>query len=169
MARGRSVSSSMRSVCARGISRPRGNCDVPIMKWQRRLSKHIEEQDTEIVRASRIRQPLSNYFSDPYRACPYTEDSSPARQMSCSKCMNNVCRRFGELRINVVGNPLPEWDRPACRAGRNGQRCTEKALPGRRRCRLHRGLSTGPKTEARRQRIAEAQRRRWAVQRGGVE
>jgi hypothetical protein len=29
------------------------------------------------------------------------------------------------------------------------------------RCRLHGGLSTGPKTEAGRARIAEAQRRRW--------
>jgi hypothetical protein len=32
---------------------------------------------------------------------------------------------------------------------------------GKARCRLHGGLSTGPKTEAGRARIAEAQRRRW--------
>jgi hypothetical protein len=30
------------------------------------------------------------------------------------------------------------------------------------RCRLHGGLSTGPKTQEGRERIAEAQRRRWA-------
>ena len=30
------------------------------------------------------------------------------------------------------------------------------------RCRLHGGLSTGPKTPEGRARIAEAQRRRWA-------
>jgi hypothetical protein len=32
---------------------------------------------------------------------------------------------------------------------------------GKARCRFHGGLSTGPKTEAGRSRIAEAQRRRW--------
>jgi hypothetical protein len=33
------------------------------------------------------------------------------------------------------------------------------------RCRLHGGLSTGPKTKAGRERIAEAQRRRWRAYR----
>ena len=32
---------------------------------------------------------------------------------------------------------------------------------GKARCRFHGGLSAGPKTEAGRARIAEAQRRRW--------
>jgi hypothetical protein len=36
-----------------------------------------------------------------------------------------------------------------------------KAELGKARCRFHGGLSTGPKTEAGRARIAEAQRRRW--------
>lgn len=36
---------------------------------------------------------------------------------------------------------------------------------GKRRCRFHGGLSTGPKTEAGRARIAEAQRRRWKAYR----
>lgn len=34
------------------------------------------------------------------------------------------------------------------------------------RCRLHGGLSTGPKTQEGKARIAEAQRRRWARWRG---
>jgi hypothetical protein len=38
---------------------------------------------------------------------------------------------------------------------------------GKARCRLHGGLSTGPKTEAGRTRIAEAQRRRWRAYREG--
>jgi hypothetical protein len=38
---------------------------------------------------------------------------------------------------------------------------------GKARCRLHGGLSTGPKTEAGRARIAEAQRRRWRAYREG--
>jgi hypothetical protein len=38
---------------------------------------------------------------------------------------------------------------------------------GKARCRLHGGLSTGPRTEAGRARIAEAQRRRWRAYREG--
>jgi hypothetical protein len=37
-----------------------------------------------------------------------------------------------------------------------------KSEAGRRRCKFHGGLSTGPKTAEGRARIAEAQRRRWA-------
>jgi hypothetical protein len=36
---------------------------------------------------------------------------------------------------------------------------------GKARCRFHGGLSTGPKTEAGRARIAEAQRRLWRAYR----
>ncbi|MFD0981141.1 HGGxSTG domain-containing protein, partial [Tropicimonas aquimaris] len=43
---------------------------------------------------------------------------------------------------------------------RKGTQCRAKSEPGKKRCRLHGGLSTGPKTEEGRQRIAEAQRRR---------
>lgn len=45
---------------------------------------------------------------------------------------------------------------------RKGTPCRAKSEPGRRRCRFHGGLSTGPKTAVGRARIAEAQRRRWA-------
>jgi hypothetical protein len=38
---------------------------------------------------------------------------------------------------------------------------------GKARCRFHGGLSTGPKTEAGRARIAEAQRQRWRAYREG--
>ena len=39
---------------------------------------------------------------------------------------------------------------------------------GKARCRFHGGLSTGPKTEAGRARIAETQRRRWHAFREGL-
>jgi len=48
---------------------------------------------------------------------------------------------------------------------RRGTSCQRKALANGR-CRNHGGLSTGPKTEAGRARIAEAQRRRWAARKG---
>lgn len=45
---------------------------------------------------------------------------------------------------------------------RKGTPCRAKPLPDKTRCRFHGGLSTGPKTLEGRERIAEAQRRRWA-------
>jgi transcriptional regulator with XRE-family HTH domain len=46
---------------------------------------------------------------------------------------------------------------------RKGTPCRAKSEPGRRRCRFHGGLSTGPKTAEGRARIAEAQHKRWAA------
>ncbi len=46
---------------------------------------------------------------------------------------------------------------------RKGMPCQMKPARGTGRCRLHGGLSTGPRTAEGRQRIAEAQRRRWAA------
>ena len=58
---------------------------------------------------------------------------------------------------------------PKCGAKtRAGGRCLVGAQPGKKRCRFHGGLSTGPKTEAGRTRIAEAQRRRWLTYRASV-
>jgi hypothetical protein len=41
-----------------------------------------------------------------------------------------------------------------------------RVVPGKRRCRFHGGMSTGPRTKAGRARIAEVQRRRWKAFRG---
>ena len=46
---------------------------------------------------------------------------------------------------------------------RKGTACRNKSEPGKRRCKFHGGLSTGPRTPEGRARIAEAQRRRWAA------
>lgn len=47
---------------------------------------------------------------------------------------------------------------------RSGEPCRNRpaGFPGRR-CHLHGGLSTGPRTSEGRERIAAAQRRRWAA------
>ena len=56
-----------------------------------------------------------------------------------------------------------EADRPEfCEAKtRRGTPCRQRPLTGKRRCRLHGGLSTGPRTAEGRARIAEAQKERW--------
>lgn len=48
------------------------------------------------------------------------------------------------------------------RTTRKGTPCRNKSEPGRKRCKFHGGRSTGPKTTEGRERIAEAQRKRWA-------
>jgi hypothetical protein len=59
-------------------------------------------------------------------------------------------------------------DRPLSGAKtRAGGTCMVRVEFGKARCRFHGGLSTGPKTEAGRARIAEAQRRRWRAYREG--
>ena len=45
---------------------------------------------------------------------------------------------------------------------RKGRPCRLMSVPGKARCKFHGGLSTGPTTSVGRERIAEAQRRRWA-------
>lgn len=44
---------------------------------------------------------------------------------------------------------------------RQGRPCKRMSVPGKRRCPNHGGWSTGPKTAAGRERIREAQARRW--------
>lgn len=46
---------------------------------------------------------------------------------------------------------------------RKGTRCRLLSEAGRRRCKFHGGMSTGPRTIEGRERIAEAQRKRWAL------
>ena len=52
--------------------------------------------------------------------------------------------------------------RCGARRKRDGQPCQCPVVLGRSRCRFHGGLSTGPKTIEGRDRIAMAQRARWA-------
>ena len=65
------------------------------------------------------------------------------------------------------GRALPRKLRPACGVRtRRGEPCGARVVPGKRRCRMHGGLSTGPRTAEGRARIGEAQRQRWARWRG---
>lgn len=52
---------------------------------------------------------------------------------------------------------------------RRGTECQCQALPGKQRCKLHGGKSTGPKTAEGRARIVEAQRIRWDKAKGRSE
>lgn len=90
------------------------------------------------------------------RTCP--ERPHLAR---CSACVD-VCSLRAERGQDDAGRALPKAERPFCGARtRAGGSCRARVVPGKRRCRMHGGLSTGAKTAEGRARIAEAQRRRW--------
>src|SRR5262245_39208600 len=86
-------------------------------------------------------------------------------KMQPEKIERKIKRRAwqkGELGLRIPNTLLPKRMRPTCAARtRRGTRCQRRALDNNR-CPNHGGLSTGPKTAAGRQRISEAQRRRWA-------
>ena len=64
---------------------------------------------------------------------------------------------------HVVLKATPKRDRARCGARtRAGGECAAPVVEGRNRCRLHGGLSTGPKSEAGREAVKAANRRRAA-------
>lgn len=60
------------------------------------------------------------------------------------------------------------WDFPCGARTRAGTPCRLKATWNSGRCKLHGGLSTGPKTEEGKERIREGQRRRRERERGSL-
>src|SRR5258708_27469269 len=75
------------------------------------------------------------------------------------------CRQMLERGLSHRGLPLKRKFRPRCCAKtRAGVPCITRVVPGKRRCRFHGGMPTGPKTKAGRARIAEVQRRATAVE-----
>ena len=63
----------------------------------------------------------------------------------------------GNVEIGLMTNVGPNW--PSIRCGartRRGTACQKPPLAGKKRCRLHGGLSTGPKTPEGKARIAAA-------------
>jgi len=78
--------------------------------------------------------------------------------------------------LNVCTDVANDWrmhmSSPLCGARtRRGTACIMRVEPGRRRCRLHGGRSTGPKTQEGRRRVGEATKLRmlewWAAKKRG--
>lgn len=69
----------------------------------------------------------------------------------------NTRARHGVLQLPA----RKAWPTTCGSRTRNGGKCKARPVNGKRRCRYHGGLSTGPKTPEGKARIAEAQRRRW--------
>ncbi|WP_367647925.1 HGGxSTG domain-containing protein [Ruegeria arenilitoris] len=85
-----------------------------------------------------------------WRSCPAEAHKHPNYRKDCSQCRGVNCKRMAELGLNDGGEPLPKSERPTCGAKtRAGGQCRARVVPGKRRCRLHGGLSTGPKRKQR--------------------
>ncbi|MEX5579145.1 HGGxSTG domain-containing protein [Pseudophaeobacter sp. A-200-2] len=101
-----------------------------------------------------------------FRRCPFEGVTRRYHQDICLACLAGACRDLQALGLCDDGTPLPTAARPRCGAkNRKGSHCKLPVEPGKRRCRLHGGASTGPKTAEGRARIAEAQRKRWGNRR----
>ena len=83
-----------------------------------------------------------------------------------ANCLGNTCAQLSKIGLDANGMPLRKRSRPKCGAKtRKGTPCLMRVEAGMPRCRLHGGLSTGPKTKEGRERIAAGQKRRWAAYR----
>ncbi|WP_305851945.1 HGGxSTG domain-containing protein [Ruegeria sp. HKCCD7255] len=81
--------------------------------------------------------------------CPAEAHKHRDYRRDCSHCSGVIGKRLVELDLNDNGEPLPKSERSACGAKtRAGGQCQARVVPGKRRCRLHGGLSTGPKEKA---------------------
>lgn len=81
--------------------------------------------------------------------------------------MGNIAPDYARARGGVLqfGVETPPREPKTSRCGaktRKGAPCRNKPIRGKDRCKFHGGGSTGPKTREGRDRIAEAQRQRWA-------
>lgn len=104
-----------------------------------------------------------DYYGNAYCICPATLNRHVDFQIICSSCFVTGCNRLSATGLNHYSEPLPLERRPACGAKtRDGLTCQEKVVSGKTKCRLHGGASTGPRTQAGKERISLAQRNRWA-------
>lgn len=76
--------------------------------------------------------------------------------------LDTTARDMGYYYTMIFGSYFIDQQRCGART-RKGTPCKCMPIPGRRRCKFHGGLSTGPKTAAGKARISEAQKRRWAA------
>ena len=76
--------------------------------------------------------------------------------------------RTGRMRLRRRDKPMRAAHWPPCGARtRAGGQCRLRCVPGKGRCRMHGGLSTGPTSARGRAAIAESNRRRAEARRAG--
>lgn len=100
---------------------------------------------------------------DAYRSCPATAHLHENFHLTCTECLGKLCAKMVRRGLNDDGKALPYQHRPICAAlTRIGAICANRVIPGKTKCHMHGGKSTGPKTPEGKAKIAAAQRLRWA-------
>ena len=98
-----------------------------------------------------------------YRSCPASAHLHTDLHRTCSDCLGGLCTKMVARGLNDEGQPLPYGSRPKCGALiRIGAMCANRVIPGKTKCHMHGGKSTGPKTDRGKAKIANAQKQRWA-------
>ena len=105
-------------------------------EWNSRLFRKLARLDAQIAEERAERERTARLG----RPCPHAK-------RRCKRCPDRACEKAKVLGLKDDGHPLPKADRPLCGARtRAGRTCRAKVVPGKRRCRMHGGLSTGAKT-----------------------
>lgn len=111
-------------------------------------------------------QALREQFLSRFRTCPATAHLHPDHRRVCENCLGKTCSVLTARGLGDDMSPLAFKDRPICGAmTRIGAICQNRVVPGKQKCRLHGGKSTGPNTVAGKKRVGDAQRLRWALYR----
>lgn len=98
------------------------------------------------------------YFATPKRARTEWADRMEAREQALASEIAELVARQDRARAVAAARR-----RVRCGARtRKGTPCRALSEPGKKRCKFHGGKSTGARTPEGKERIAEAQRQRWA-------
>lgn len=120
--------------------------------WERKKELDLQNKSVRALLKSLGAQSL-------YRA------ADARRQKAIGTAYATSTRGRAHARLGVLAEAQSEFTaggRTVCGAKtRRGTPCVAKAVRGKKRCRIHGGLSTGPRTKEGRARISKAQRRRW--------
>ena len=118
--------------------------------WERRPAVDLRGWAPKRILAALGEDPL-RYFRTPIRA----------REDGVLQISDWEKRQIAALETRAAQREATR--RVTCGAKtRKGAPCRNLSEPGRRRCKFHGGMSTGPRTTAGKEAIAETQRRRWA-------
>lgn len=98
--------------------------------------------------------------------CPGRKGDALCKDPACAQ--GSRCALMAAKGLHGDGVPMERAQRPLCGARtRAGGACAMRVEPGKRRCRLHGGLSTGPRVEGR-ARLSERMKALWAAKKGST-
>jgi hypothetical protein len=150
----------------------------PVSRVIRRLRRDLALADVplRIVGRSDGCMMLPGFWTPPWEdpRKPVESKQAKGKNITSNGLNSGGSSSWGLMRSNLIGawpeipstqGRIPSVETPRrvlCGARtRRGTPCKSMSIPGKERCKLHGGKSTGPKTLEGRKRIAQAQAERW--------